>query len=454
MSYIWIIIETVIQAIEVALLFFFCAKMTKLSERFKVWHFILAGCIATIISGIATYINPYSIWKTILSTVIIVLIGITFFGNNLAARFVNSLIFCSILIISDILGAIVVTIANNSLSWSIVFEESVVRLAMFCIAKIITTLIITLILHYRNKEKSYLPTKLWYLFLFLFSILLSVAILVMEIGILTDRSTLFVDVALMSIMLIFLLFYISTYYLFYRITEHVERSQQLSMLEYQNEAIEKYFIQTQEANRMIRILSHDLKHSMLSWKELYCDKGYRESMEHILEYEQAIETTHIVDVGNELANAIIYQKLLFATKNDINISVRGTFYKDLNISKIDLCSLLGNLLDNAIEANLKIENSDNRKIAMKIKRSGNLLFLELENNYIDEPVVQNGNFVSQKKNRVCHGIGMISINNVVTKYDGVINNTYNRNIFKTSIMLKAYTENIKNEFYDKDKVYG
>ena len=95
-------------------------------------------------------------------------------------------------------------------------------------------------------------------------------------------------------------------------------------------------------------------------------------------------------------------------------------------------------MDNAIEATLKINNIKKRRIFLSIKRKNAFLFLEIENTYEDEPVMKNGAFITGKMDKNNHGIGLISIKNLVEKYEGAVEITFEHHIFRSIVMIRAY----------------
>ncbi len=444
MNFLWLFIETLMSAIDIGLLFFFCNKKLGVNEIFERVHIYLAMIVAIIIVTLVTYITIFAAWKSLFSIFLVIVISIIFFSENIKYRIIYSILYIIALLISDAIASVIVSVVNYSIPWTIVLEEGNMRLAMICIAKIIQITIITLILHFKNEKKTILPLKFWYIFLLIFSFMLCTTILILEIGFLDNKFFPILNLLVIIAMLIILIFYISVYYFYYQLSNYIETNQTADMIEYQKDMIEKYLIQTEESNKILRILSHDLKHNILSWKNDYRDKTYKKSMEHILEYEKLIKNSGIIDVENEIANVIINQKLLIAKKNDIEFEVRGIFYEDIMLSKIEICSLLGNLLDNALEAIEKVQSGSAKRIRLDIKRNGYFLLLKLENTYAEEPVVKNKVFISNKKNRFSHGIGMISIEKIVSNYDGAIDIDYANYLFVTTIMLRAYSKNIIN----------
>lgn len=111
-----------------------------------------------------------------------------------------------------------------------------------------------------------------------------------------------------------------------------------------------------------------------------------------------------------------------------------SLFADVNIDKItvkdaDLCSILSNLIDNAIEAVDKIEND--KTVKLNINQKGNMLFIAMENPSVYNPL--ENNFNSQKKGN--HGWGTKIINDIVNKYNGNMTMNYDNKIFKIKIML-------------------
>lgn len=129
----------------------------------------------------------------------------------------------------------------------------------------------------------------------------------------------------------------------------------------------------------------------------------------------------------------------------MRFQVDGVFHDDLLISKLDLCSLLGNLLDNAFEAAVQVQIVTLRQINLTIRRKGNLLIVVAENGYAVEPVMENGVFITQKEDKEHHALGMRSIEKVVEKYNGTFNHSYKDGWFKITIMLQGYQSILSDE---------
>lgn len=362
---------------------------------------------------------------------------ILFFNETLSHKVLCTLLYCLGLIISDSIATSLVVTVRQSISWSTILNPSVDRIITFSISKIIAVLLVSILIYFKKNNKKYLPFKYWFIFLLVFSMLLIMMLLLMDVGVVIESNSRVNSILIvMTIMMLF--FYFLMYYLFFNICTYFEKLNEIQLINYQKETIQKYFLQKKESDKVIKILSHDLKHHLILWKKLATTKEYKKLLEDIILYEEKFEDIKLVDVKNYTANAIINEKLIFAKNHDIFFQVKGEFYEDLIISDLDLCSLLGNMLDNAIEANMKKKDKNDAHIVLDLKRKGKFLIIQLENNCYKAPKQKNNIFMTDKKDKEVHGIGTMSINEIVEKYEGVIENTFQDNIFKSIIMIKGY----------------
>lgn len=108
--------------------------------------------------------------------------------------------------------------------------------------------------------------------------------------------------------------------------------------------------------------------------------------------------------------------------------------------------MIGNLLDNAIEAASHEGVCDNlRSVKFTSKRKGNLLMLVVENGYAIKPVLEGNRFKTTKKQSEHHGIGTRSIQYIADKYSGVIDMSFLNNWFIVTILLNGYQTGLSNK---------
>lgn len=128
-------------------------------------------------------------------------------------------------------------------------------------------------------------------------------------------------------------------------------------------------------------------------------------------------------------------KLQEVLNNNIKLKYKITVPTDLKINTLDLVSLIGNLIDNVIEANNRIENIDERYFNINIKYIENNLIIKLENSFKEVKLDSNNNLKSLKRKNSKYGLGLKSIKNIVNKYNGNMKINIENNTFKTKIVL-------------------
>lgn len=100
----------------------------------------------------------------------------------------------------------------------------------------------------------------------------------------------------------------------------------------------------------------------------------------------------------------------------------------------EICAILGCLLDNAIEATIKLPQ-EQRRIAVSIKTSGKILLLEVKNPYIGKRKKFAGRYMTTKPDKEIHGFGLISIEQIISRYHGILKVTDNGSEFKASVTV-------------------
>jgi len=160
------------------------------------------------------------------------------------------------------------------------------------------------------------------------------------------------------------------------------------------------------------------------------------------DYETSIFKYIYID--NSAVNSILNMKIsrCHANKIDIKTEIESDFS---DFSDIDICVLLANLLDNAIEASL---NVDSPQITVSIRNEKNYLCILIRNRIESSVLEENGQLHTTKKDKSKHGLGVYSISQIVDKYDGMKNYYEKNGYFVADIWLKkkGYTleERIKN----------
>lgn len=126
-------------------------------------------------------------------------------------------------------------------------------------------------------------------------------------------------------------------------------------------------------------------------------------------------------------------KKLEMDENEIDFELEVDLY-ELPLKDAELGVLLGNLLDNAIEASRKSEVSK-RKILLRICNLNDMFLLYLYNNNTQIPIAENDRFVTTKTDKYAHGLGVESVKRIVQKYNGNISFQYDNEHFEVDILI-------------------
>lgn len=382
-----------------------------------------------------------ALWISLLFLAVVLLYPIFFTGGKLKERILFGIVNLAILMFSVLLTSSILLperlVRNSSeASWQILLTCAFIITIQGALVLILT--------HLNTEGRRYIPGKYWTGMTICFSIVLLSLLAVQYFnGRIEDTGNLHMYLTLFSTGL--LIIWLLLYFVFYFVCRYFSKATEANALLIQNDIIERYMLRKQVSDERIKILSHDLKHSLTQWRALAKEKGDTNALQSISEYEKELQSSLLINVENESANAIINQKYLEARQAKLEFLIDGAFHKDLFISKLDLCSLLGNLLDNAFEAAAQAETELLRRVKLSIKRKGNLLILMIENGYAIKPVLKNGVFVTHKKDKDLHAIGMRSIQIVAEKYGGVVHHSFKNQWFQATVMLRGYQTVLSDE---------
>lgn len=184
---------------------------------------------------------------------------------------------------------------------------------------------------------------------------------------------------------------------------------------------------------MINQKYHDLKHQIAilrSENNLEKREAYLDEMEKgIADYELQFKT------GNSVLDTILTGKSMYCARHDITLTcvADGTLLKEIYV--MDLCTIFGNALDNAIECAVQITAPEKRLIHVSVSERNNFVFIRIEN-YIEEiPIFKNDFPVTTKKEKDYHGFGIKSIRYSVEKYKGSLTVTAKENWFVLKVLI-------------------
>lgn len=214
--------------------------------------------------------------------------------------------------------------------------------------------------------------------------------------------------------------------------EKYDLKKEVSYLQYMMQKKEEQFAISKDTIDLINIKCHDMRHRV---NALRVNNG-KVDEDSLKELEEAISIYDSnIKTGNETLDVILTEKSLFCEKNGIQFSCMADG-KNLDfINQGDLYCLFGNIIENAIEAVLPLESSDERIINVIVKSKGGILRIETDNYFKGEMQFDNGIPVTTKTDKRFHGFGLKSIKTIVEKYHGKLTLWSEKNIFHLNIFF-------------------
>ncbi len=187
------------------------------------------------------------------------------------------------------------------------------------------------------------------------------------------------------------------------------------------ESLMKMLELRQEHDKAISQLRHDLKNHMLTLRGLLMRGELVQAMEYTESFLDASGQHELrVRTGRTILDALVSDKMGRAVEQGIAVSVIMDFRQGEFIEDFDLCMLMGNALDNAVEACMRIPREASRFIDVKNTVSANSMIICITNSCAEPPQRSGTAFITSKRDRQEHGYGLRIIGNVLKKYGGAL----------------------------------
>lgn len=207
----------------------------------------------------------------------------------------------------------------------------------------------------------------------------------------------------------------------------------------QAELLERDYTTLNNAYAVNAKLFHDFHNHIGALRQLLSHEKYAEAVEYLDELQSPVkEMTDAVWTGDETVDYLINSKAAAAAASKIQLQAQVEFPRHTNIRSMDLCAILGNLLDNALEAARQVPFSEQRFIKLTIRRINQMLVIKVENSFSASPVQEKGLLKTTKTESGLHGWGLKSAQTAAEKYDGMIQTTYTGNTFRAVATLSYH----------------
>lgn len=200
---------------------------------------------------------------------------------------------------------------------------------------------------------------------------------------------------------------------------------------FQSDLISKQTVEIQNMYRQMQEWRHDYRNHIQNMKNrLDGDQGELEQYLDELA-DDLTQTDTSIQTGNVMADAVLNSKLSVAEQKSIQLNVKAHIPKGIEMTDVEMCSVLGNLLDNAIEACEKLP-CDKRFLRVYIDKFKGQFYLSVQNS---SPSIQRDKGIFRTTKAGIHGFGLFRIDRIAKKYGGYVNRQYEEGVFATELLL-------------------
>lgn len=203
---------------------------------------------------------------------------------------------------------------------------------------------------------------------------------------------------------------------------------------YQKELIATHYMEVENMYKKMRGWRHDYRNHIQTMKAYAAAQDWASICEYLEKLDtdlSAVDT--VIKTGNKMTDAIMNSKISLAHAKKIRVKAEADIPVALTISEIDLCVIIGNLFDNAIEASLALPE-EQRMIRVYMDMKNTQLYMSFTNFTAEKKRIKSGGIFKTTKGEG-HGFGLVRIDEIVARYGGYLSRNSEDGAFTTEILL-------------------
>ena len=286
--------------------------------------------------------------------------------------------------------------------------------------------------------------KLYYILLSVTVIVITDYMLIFTMNFVSDPSLSHKILPLVMINIVFLLMFVSVMVYVYLLGKSNEENTIHLEREKQYELEKKQYSILLDMTSSLRRIKHDSQQHLSVIKMLTRNKEWDKLEQYVDSYSKELDKTNLlISTGNTAVDCIVSSKLLYADQLELPIKYSIVTPPKFPINDICLSSIIGNLLDNAIESSVRCHEKDptfTPQILFYIKPFQNMIVIHIENKYNGIIVQNSDNDFASLKSDKNHGIGLKRVTEIIAENHGIISINTDNNIFTVHILLPQKEE--------------
>jgi len=213
----------------------------------------------------------------------------------------------------------------------------------------------------------------------------------------------------------------------------LQKNYERVIIDYQNRLLSQEMDEVRNIYATMRGWRHDYHNHMQSVKAYLAKNNVEEAKKYLDGLEVDLDDIKLLfDTGNLNVDAILNAKISLAIKNGLACDYKALIPKEMAVSDIDLCVIIGNLIDNAIESCRTVEK-EKQFLRLYIGPLKEQLYISVSNATGEVVRKSDEEYISRKRGD--HGHGLKRIYHAVEKYGGYINRQNEPGVFVTEVML-------------------
>ncbi len=424
--------------IEFYLVFDFYKAFHQKKEYFRKNRNEIFFAFLVVLINIFTNLQNNNQLNFVVTCVLFLLVGLILVEGNIFLRLFHCILLIFVVLSAELIFFFLLKVSVNSPTNEIYANEFVMISSIIAI-KLIEFLMLTLIKQISNIQAKKTSAKVFGVFIIVPIATLGLLTCIPYVRVGGDALTT-LDIAVLVFYLILFCGNICLFYIFTKYSQLQEQKMLLEVSQAKYEERRSRHSKEGELEERYKERIHDIKY-YLKQVGIYLNENRVEEIKDVLDELQVgihQEEKNVI-CANRFLNSLLVDFMGEAEKNNIDADVFvEAGFKIEYMKEIDITSLLGNLLDNALEATKKCE-SGKVKVDLYMQNQGDFAVFLIENNYNGQ-IIQNGNqLLTTKKEEWGHGIGLKNVKRIVELYNGYMKQDYDTSTYTTTVIIPVST---------------
>lgn len=417
-DFLWNIFEITVNFIEAFIMFYFICGFIK--HNFKTSKgkiiYVIGGVSNAVLTTLINQITLYDWWTNFVFILGFFVISCAILKGDILIKLFASVIAEIVVIISSNFVTAVLSVALKSTPIQLYTAQGWYRILGVLMCQTLNIFLYSLILKISNKTILTMKKKEWLLIISVF-LISALSFGVIQSALNEAKLSENISILLMMCEIGLIALNIICLYITISLNKSNRTAEEFKLKEQQLIHDVQYAETIRTQYQEMRHIRHDIKQQLATVSGLQFEGKYDEAQKYISAVTNGIEQLEMfVDAGNDFINAILNSKLSIAKSKGIEVLCNFSGKID-HISEYDLCNLIGNVLDNAIEAAKKVCGA---VIEVSLFSDKYKLILTVSNSIPQSVLNENTELKTTKNEPELHGFGIRSIRAIAKKYDGIV----------------------------------